>query len=161
MQIHSLDIEDFYDVNYRLISIHTSLEDYKFAYLLNKELGMRLVKPPHYSDLENKEQEFSFSMYTFEDEEQCNMWYLISNKCHSFLKPSKGIGIFREEEIPISVTNYLVPEKKRTDYFIKIEGEIKEAVFSETIIKINNIKQVVTSYPLDVKTLKSKDFLIF
>ena len=38
MQVHSLDIEDFYEDNYTLIGIHTALEDFKLAYLLNNNL---------------------------------------------------------------------------------------------------------------------------
>ena len=33
MQVHSLDIEDFYEDNYTLIGIHTALEDFKLANL--------------------------------------------------------------------------------------------------------------------------------
>ena len=40
MQVHSLDIEDFYEDNYTLIAIHTALEDFKLAYLLNNNLEL-------------------------------------------------------------------------------------------------------------------------
>ena len=38
MQVYSLDIDDFNEDNYTLIGIHTALEDFKLAYLLNKNL---------------------------------------------------------------------------------------------------------------------------
>ena len=38
MQVHALEIDDFEDSNFTLISIHTSLSDYKLAYLLNRTL---------------------------------------------------------------------------------------------------------------------------
>ena len=38
MQIHSLEINDFSDDNYTLIGIHSTLEEYKLAYLLNQKL---------------------------------------------------------------------------------------------------------------------------
>ena len=40
MQIHSLEIDDFEDINYTLLSVHTSLEDFKLAYLLNQKLNL-------------------------------------------------------------------------------------------------------------------------
>ena len=40
MQVYSLDIDDFNEDNYTLIGIHTALEDFKLAYLLNKNLDI-------------------------------------------------------------------------------------------------------------------------
>ena len=39
MQIHSLGFDDFSEDEYSLIGIHTALEDFKLAYLLNKNLS--------------------------------------------------------------------------------------------------------------------------
>ena len=38
MQIHALDFNISFEEEYTLIGIHTALEDYKLAYLLNKNL---------------------------------------------------------------------------------------------------------------------------
>ena len=43
MQIHSLSL-DVFEEEYSLIGIHTTLEDYKLAYILNKRLGIKLGK---------------------------------------------------------------------------------------------------------------------
>ena len=39
MQIHSLGLDSLCEDEYSLIGIHTTLEDYKLAYLLNRILG--------------------------------------------------------------------------------------------------------------------------
>ena len=44
MQIHSLGLDDFSEDEYSLIGIHTTLEDYKLAYLLNKTLNTSFYK---------------------------------------------------------------------------------------------------------------------
>ena len=44
MQIHSLGFNDFYEDDFSLIGIHTTLEDYKLAYLLNKNLKINFIK---------------------------------------------------------------------------------------------------------------------
>ena len=44
MAIHKIQINDFVSDDYELIAIHSSLEDYKLAYRLNKELGLQLQK---------------------------------------------------------------------------------------------------------------------
>ena len=56
---------------------------------------------------------------------------------------------------------YLIPEKKKVDYFIKIVGEPSQEIIYQTVNKINQINQIVTSYTVELDLLKSKQFLIF
>ena len=56
---------------------------------------------------------------------------------------------------------YLIPEKKKVDYFIKILGEPSQEIIYQTVNKINQINQIVTSYTVELDLLKSKQFLIF
>jgi hypothetical protein len=58
-------------------------------------------------------------------------------------------------------TSVLIPEKKQVDYFLKIEADINMPLLETILAKINNIKNIVTSYSINPKTLKSRDFLIF
>ncbi len=44
MAIHKLHIDEFDEVDYELIAIHTSLEDYRLAYFLNQKLPILLSK---------------------------------------------------------------------------------------------------------------------
>ncbi len=161
MQIHSLEIDDFEDSNYTLISIYTSLEDYKLAYLLNVHLNTFFKKSKTSLDVKDGIQSASFSVYSYEDETQFNNWYLISNKCHGISKTPIKNGLFGSINETVNRTSYLIPEKKKTDYLIKIEGDFDSYHVHETIKSINNMKQVMTSYLIDITTLKSKDFLIF
>ena len=68
-------------------------------------------------------------------------------------------------QLIISIThkikNYLMPEKKNIDYFIKIVEDISLKNLTETVAKIKKINQVITTYIVDKNTLKSKDSLIF
>ena len=65
MQVHSLDIEDFYEDNYTLIGIHTALEDFKLAYLLNNNLDTLFSKATYSLDFESKHSKASFSVYNY------------------------------------------------------------------------------------------------
>ncbi|PIX13298.1 MAG: IPExxxVDY family protein, partial [Flavobacteriaceae bacterium CG_4_8_14_3_um_filter_31_8] len=56
---------------------------------------------------------------------------------------------------------FLIPEKKKIDYFIKFSGEIETSFIANIIKKIKSIDQIITTYSIDKNTLKSKDFLIF
>lgn len=156
MQVHSLGLEDFYEDNYSLIGIHTALEDFKLAYLLNNNLNTHFTKANFSLDFETKDSKASFSIYNYINEKYEHEWYLIENS-------------FKEEKINTADTlalttetkTYLIPEKKNVDYFMKIVGEPKPSLIAKTLNKINSITQVVTSYTIDTNTLKSKEFLIF
>ncbi len=161
MQVHSLELDDFTDIDYVLISIHTGLEDYKLAYLLNKHLNTFFEKSKNSLDFKEGEQNVSFSIYSYEDEPSFNNWYLISNKYQGVSRKTIKNGLFETANEVFDRTLYLIPEKKKTDYFVKIEGDFNAEQLSKTIDKIKNINQVVTSYSVDITTLKSKDFLIF
>ena len=153
MQVYSLDIDDFNEDNYTLIGIHTALEDFKLAYLLNKNLDTHFSKATYSLDFESNA---SFSVYNYVNEEYDFEWYLISNS-------------FTEERTNASDTivlttetkTYLIPEKKKVDYFIKIVGEPTQETIYKTVHQIKQINQVVTSYTVELDSLKSKQFLIF
>jgi hypothetical protein len=156
MQIHSLGLEDFYEDNYTLIGIHTALEDFKLAYLLNNHLNTHFSRASISLDFETNQTKPSFSIYEYMNEKYDYEWYLIANN-------------YKEEKVNAADTialttetiTYLIPEKKRVDYFIKVVGEQNNLLIKRTIDKINAINQIVTCYTIDTNTLKSKEFLIF
>jgi hypothetical protein len=60
-----------------------------------------------------------------------------------------------------STTSYLIPEKKNIDFFLKIEGGDHENYIQKTINNLKKINQIITSYSIELNTLKTKDHLIF
>ncbi|MFY0628959.1 MAG: IPExxxVDY family protein [Flavobacteriaceae bacterium] len=156
MQIHSLDLEDFCEDNYTLIGIHTALEDFKLAYLLNNNLDIHFSRASFSLDFQSEESKASFSIYQYVNEEYDFDWYLIANSFAEEKRNESDTLAFATE-----TKTYLIPEKKRVDYFIKIVGESSQDLIYKTVNEIKKINQVVTSYIVDTNTLKSKDFLIF
>jgi|TARA_R110002072_G_scaffold254433_3_gene413313 hypothetical protein len=156
MQVHSLDLEDFCEDNYTLIGIHTALEDFKLAYLLNNNLNTLFSIADFSLDFESNNTKASFSIYNYINEKYDFEWYLIANS-------------FKEERtneldtivLSTETKTYLIPEKKNVDYFLKIVGEPNQELIYKTVDKINQLNQVVTSYVVETDTLKSKEFLIF
>lgn len=156
MQIHSLDFDDFCEEEYSLIGIHTTLEDYKLAYLLNKELKTNLTKEVYSLDFEKEKNNASFSVFSYTN---CTFdfdWFLISNSYKSERKIQVSQLLLSSE-----IKTHLIPEKKSVDFFIKIIGNSDNLFISKTIEQIKEINHVITSYKIDHKTLKSKEFLIF
>lgn len=154
MQVYSLEIEDFSNDNYSLIGIHTTVEDYQLAFLLNKYLKTCFKRSSNDLDVTNKNKHFLYSTYEYINKAEGCSWFLISN---IFKTQAESIGLFNESEIK----TFLIPEKKRVDYFLKLEGTISTDYIVKSIEKINRITQVITSYQIEANKLKSKEFLIF
>ena len=156
MQLYSLDIEDYSDDNYHLIGIHSVLEDYRLAFLLNKYFKFNFKKASYSLDVKNKNFNSFYSIFEYTNKELALEWFLIANTYKTTVKSNES-GLFNENEI----ITHLLPEKKKIDYFIKIEGDIDDEYIDESIKKINTISQILTSYRIQTNTLKSKNFLIF
>lgn len=155
MQIHSLGL-DFYEDEYTLIGIHTTLEDYKLAYLLNKSLTIQLQQIKEGLDFDDKKMNTSFSLFNYRNNAEEFDWFLIANSTKKEMEKTKS-----DLQLETEVTSYLIPEKKKVDFFIKITGEQTGFFIANTIKKIKNIEQIITSYLIDKNSLKSKDFLTF
>lgn len=153
-RIHTIDFD--LDHDYTLIGIHSILEDYHLAYFLNQHLKLHLSR--YKDDLDFKSGNCKFPLYTYEEESTFTSWSLISNK-HNFLNEVivDDRNIFGQE----TRTSFLIPEKKRVDFFVKIDGLNEEEKLNSTLQKINRIHKVITSYTIDPMELKSRDNLIF
>ena len=153
MQLLTFDLEE---EDYLLVGIHSTEEDYRLAYLLNKHLKTKLTRYKHNLDFENSEA--AFALFEFKDKNSFINYYLINNKYKSFVKNQNNPGLFGGNYSTIS---YLIPEKKKIDFFLKIEGCYNENHLNYLIEKLNAINQIITSYSIALTTLKSRDHLIF
>ncbi|MEP1490041.1 MAG: IPExxxVDY family protein [Algibacter sp.] len=160
MAVHKLILDDVFDeVYYTLIAIHCTIEDYRLAYLLNSKLGVSLKRKS--CDLDLNSEKSSFSIFDWEDEKQLVTWSLISNICvKEVYQEAKSQSLF-DTENKVTKTFNLVPEKRRVNYFLKIENELSENKEKYIINSILNIPQIATAYSIDTSQLKSKDNLIF
>ena len=156
MQIHALDFDISFEETFSLIGIHTVVEDYKLAYLLNKNLQTHFSKTAEELKFENEKNEACFSLYQYKETNCEYDWHLISNSVRTENSNNTSELLLSSE-----ITTYLIPEKKKVDYFIKISGDTNYNYVAEVIEKIKKIDQVVTAYRIDKNSLKSKDFLTF
>ncbi len=155
MQIHSLSLDDFSSSDYNLIGIHSATEDYRLAYLLNLHLQLNLHRSRFDIDVKNKNSSALFSLYEFVDQTTENAWFLISNYCKNNIV-EHNLSLFSEHE----TVSYLLSEKKKVDYFLKLEGDFSTKNIHNIIETINKIPQIITSYSIDTNKLKSKESLI-
>ena len=150
-----LSLEYEYEHDYMLIGINSTLEEYRLAYLLNKNLNIKLERMSKDLDFTNKE--CSFTIYGFDCDITFSSWAFINNKNVAIRQTPDQSNLFLEE----SKTSFLIQEKKKIDYFLKIDGAIETTQMQSILDKIKTIKGVIASYVIDPQTLKSKDYLIF
>jgi hypothetical protein len=151
MQYLTLDLKD----DYSLIGIHSTEEDYRIAYLLNKNLNTRLTRFEQCLDFKDSTAEFP--LFEYKDEKTFINYYLINNKHLQFVNNHDNEVLFGGND----TVSYLIPEKKNVDFFLKIEGCNSDAFIENLVENLKKINQIITSYPLDPTTLKSRDHLIF
>ena len=66
MAVHKLVLDDvFEEVEFTLLAIHCSIEDYRLAYLLNKYLGITLQRRS--SNLDHSASASSYSIFEWKD----------------------------------------------------------------------------------------------
>lgn len=129
------------DLDFVLIAVTTSLKDYRTCYLINKHLNFNFTKG---NDLEvdinpDKEPAF-FSIYNDSWEASETDFYFIANK---------------------GTEGYLIPEMRKTDYFIMIKNYIDSDDLDALITSLNKIPEIVAAVKIDPKKLKSRENLLF
>ncbi|WP_458628363.1 IPExxxVDY family protein [Winogradskyella sp. PC D3.3] len=159
MALHKLQVDDFYDDSYKLIAIHSRIEDYRLAYLLNKHLELKLERKE--KDIDFKYLESSYSIFEWDNETEYMMWNLISNVCKKEEDSLYSTGTLFSTNEKVLKTFHLIPEYKKVDYFIKISDEIQNVDEKLILNKLKAIPQIITSYTVDPLKIRSKDHLIF
>jgi hypothetical protein len=162
MAIHKLLIDDFVTVDYKLIAIHSSLEDYRLAYFMNRELSILLEKCLNDIWVTIHEGESCFSRFIFEDPGNDSAWNLIQNRNRiTTMQNITTTSLFDETGLPIETSVFLMPELKMVDYVLKIENMPASFEVDTVVEKLLSIRQIATAYNIDHKKLKSKNNLIF
>lgn len=159
MLSHKLMLEDV-EEDYQLLAIHSSLEDYKLAYFLNKHLKINMSRARIDLDFNHGPVEATYPLYLFKEPAQYRNYYLIKNKYKGPVKKIVSSGsLFIEEEVTPQIT-YFIPEYKDVDFFFKIEEDPDPSKLQEYLYKISLIPNIVTVYTVDANMLKSKKNLI-
>ncbi|ESU29861.1 hypothetical protein FLJC2902T_03390 [Flavobacterium limnosediminis JC2902] len=161
MAIHKILIDDFISIDYQLVAIHSSLEDYRLAYFINQKLGISFEKSENDIGIQIPEGKSHFTRFVFDDEEHEIFWNLIPNKTKVATRQTKATSLFEETELEITTNIFLLPELKKVDYILKIENTDDFFDTDSLIDNLLTIKQITTAYKIEQDKLKSKNNLIF
>lgn len=161
MTVHKLHIEEFDEIDYQLIAIHSTLEDFRLAYYINQNLPINLKKSNCNIQISNKGGETQFTRFIFEDDKDI-AWNLIQNQNDAFVAAENdNQGLFANSSNEFSAKIYLIPEFKKVDYFLKIENGEVNVDMAKITNCIKKIDRVSTVYAVEVEKIKSKNNLIF
>ena len=163
MAIHKLDLGEFDEIDYHLIAIHTSLEDYRLAYFINQKLPINLGKNKNEIQINIKEGETKFSRFYYHEVEKGISWNLIQNKNEVIQQKNDTIqnNLFSNINMEVSTKVYLLPEFKKADYFLKIENLEDDLNVTHIQALLNTIDNISTAYTIETNKIKSKNNLIF
>jgi len=162
MAVHKLDFDEFDEIDYQLIAIHTSLEDYRLAFFINQKLPINLSKNKHEIQINIKEGETKFTRFYYFDIEKTISWNLIQNKNEVIQQKNENSqNLFSNINLEVSTKVYLLPEFKKVDYFLKIENLEEGMNITEIQMLLNTIDSISTVYKVETTKIKSKNNLIF
>ena len=162
MAIHKLDLGEFDEIDYHLIAIHTSLEDYRLAFFINQKLPINLSKSKNEIQINIKEGETKFSRYYYHNIEKSISWNLIQNKGEVVQqKKDNGQNLFSNLTLEVATKVYLLPEFKKVDYFLKIENLDETMNGTKIQTALNAIDNISAIYTVETNKIKSKNNLIF
>ena len=151
MTIHKLNSSDL-ENDYKLIAVHSNAEAYKLAFEINLKLKTKLEKPIY--DITFEGNNSVFELYKHVSETYNTKLYLISNKSSDETRVS-DFTLFES----LSVSKHLIPELKKAEFLIKIEGG---GFKTESLLrKLNEIDSIVSCYSTKINNSKSKYNLIF
>ena len=147
-RLSSDDLEN----DYTLIGIHSNIETYKLAFKINQKLKIQLKRCSY--DISFKDKNSIFDLYKHSSETYNTKLYLILNKSFNE-REIKGQLLFEN----LSESSFLIPELKKVEYFLKIEGgNFNIKTLLNRLIEIDNI---ISCYRTKITATKSKYNLIF
>ena len=162
MAVLKLHLDEFDEVDYELIAIHSSIEDFRLAYFINQKLPIVLSKSKDEVGVMVKEGEAFFSNFTFVDHKNDILWSLIQNKNDIILhQKSTGQNLFLNTNMETLRKVHLISDLKKVDYFLKIENNNNTFQLEEIVNKLNKIERISAVYAVVPEKIKSKNNLIF
>ena len=158
MAKHTLEIE--FDYDFVLIGISSHEKDYRLCWTVNNALNLQLSKQESLEIKGRKQTTPSFfSFFLFEKQDDFIDYAIIANLSESKTVEQTTSTLF--DALDESDNEYLIPEQKQMNYFFLIRGEIENEEVNEIIQQIKEIENVQTAVRIDVKSLRSKQNLIF
>ena len=138
-----------------LIGINSTLESYKLAFKLNKELNLNFVRSN--KDIDLPKEKAYYNHFVSKNNSKEILYDFFSNKFQKIIFPNNvsSLNLF---DYPFSKEVYLLKEFKEADYFIK---SLDQKDHYEIINNIRKIPEISIIYNLNSNEIRNKENLIF
>ena len=136
-KVHKLNIP--IEIDFFIIGIVCNDSDYRLSWQINATLETNLSRDQDIV-LKQKQNQFPFSLFSYEDEELFLKYSLIKNKSQS---------------------TFFIPEQKNFDFFLKISGELAESDVEIIVASIRSIPEVSIAKYVSPQELKSINNFLF
>jgi len=140
MAVKKHKLEMAIEEDFCLLGIVADEPDYKFCWMINRELEINFEKLDDldlYHPKLNVDQQFS--IFAFDDEDAMVTYRIIKNKS------DKG---------------YFLDELKNLDFLVHIQGEIYKDQIGTFMQSVNTIPAVLMCVPVDLARLRNKERLL-
>lgn len=155
-KIKHLILDEEFEEDVTLIALYSSVEIFRVVYQLNKILELRLKRTDEDIDFKNLDSVSYYPLYHYRDKKNHLRYYMVANIAKTEPRSeSEQTSLFKGVS---RYNTYLIPERKKVDYFLKIEGLIDGEEFIDKLKKIKQISAVHTEH---IDRLKSYTNLIF
>ena len=148
-----------HDIDFQLIGIQSEMQDYQFAYFLNRStlfMFERMIKDISY--LINSKKIY-FSTFEHRESDLRRSSFLVKNRAFYSKPVNNSLNLFNETRIRKST--FLIPELKEFNYFIKFVGIWKKEELLELKIFLNSLPGINSPVNIDLGRIKSITNLIF
>ncbi len=160
MKKNILLVEEFTDEDFLLLGITASIEMYRLAFLINKQLKVRFELQDKEIDFLYHDCEARFPLYHYYSTDLQSNIYLAANSFKAQINNHLSSGNLFSETVTTK-TKYLLPELKHADFLLKIEEDSDLVNLKQLRYEINQIKQVASAFTIEKEQIKSPQNLIF
>ncbi|MGJ8683231.1 MAG: IPExxxVDY family protein [Nonlabens sp.] len=161
MATYKLDGWDYEEEPYTLVGIHSTMEPYRMAYMVNKYLGLKFHRTDEDQDVIMPNFTVRYPVYKYEDVINYTTFYLTPNKYWASLNTVVSSGGLFDNQEETEVKTVLLKEFAKVDFIIKVEKEASFFPLKKLINDLTKIPHVITAYQLDEHVIKQQDYLIF
>jgi hypothetical protein len=159
MAVRKFIFQEEESLHYHLLAIHSVLNDYRLAFFLNKHLNIELKRA--FDDLDISREDGFYSFFQYEDEDNLLNWNLISNSSYTNVKNEIKESLLFKSTLVEQKKYKLMNELSQVDFFLKIEYHTDHININQIIKSINEIPNIISAYPLNLKNIKNKENLNF
>ncbi|MFN3951745.1 MAG: IPExxxVDY family protein [Thermaurantimonas sp.] len=158
MKKHILRLDDS-EILPVCLAIRSSSPDFEVAFKINSAIGICLERIPDHTLTHGGKHTYSFSTFSFDDEERMMNWYLLGNRSHPLHineRSAHGSSLFEHMETETYIS--LIPDKKQVDYWLLMDCESSD--IKDIINQLKSDSTVSSVQRFDLKKSKFRSNLL-